>query len=154
MSLSFIDLLFRDFLFLAAGLSLLSFWIIQKRVSPVARNYLAAFPALFFVWGVLQQLGGYSTFLFVLLSPNQHPFVALFWLLAFTSLWGDTIWVVRGNGANELLKLSLGAAKENPRALPILKLFFVATSLLVPPLVILGYASGFFANAVIELQIH
>jgi hypothetical protein len=140
--------------FLVGGLSLLGFWIIQKRVSPVARNYLASFPALFFVWGVLQQLGGYSTFLFVVLPPNQHPFVALFWLLAFTSLWGTTIWIVRGNGANELLKLSLGSARENPKVLQILKLFFVVASLLVPLLVIVGYASGFFAKAVIELQIH
>ena len=154
MSSSLIDLVFHYFPFLAGGVSLLNLLIIQKRVSLVAQKYLVLLSALFFVWGVLQVIGGYSTFLFVMLPPNQHPLVALFWLIYFISVWGSAIWVIWGNGANELLKNGLVYGNENLKTPQNIKLFFAVASILFPLLVTLGYVSGLFSNAVIDLQVH
>jgi len=151
MSSSLVDLIFRYFTFIASGVSLLNLWMIRNKASFAVKIFLASFSALFFVWWVLQLIGGYSTFFFVLLPLNNHPLVALFWLIYFINLWGSTIWVIWGSGANELLKSGLVFGKESLKTHQTIKLFFAVTSILFPLFVIWGYASGFFAKALIDL---
>ena len=152
MSSSLVDLTFRYFTFIACGVSLLNLWTIRNKASSAVKIFLALPSALFFVWGLLQFIGRYSTFLFVLLPLNNHPLVSLFWLIYFISLWGSTVWVIWGNGANELLKNSLVHGEESLKTPQTIKLFFAVTSILFPVLVTLGYTSGFFGKAVMELN--
>ena len=70
------------------------------------------------------------------------------------SVWGSAIWVIWGNGANELLKNGLVYGNENLKTPQNVKLFFAFASILFPLLVTLGYVTGFFSNAVIDLQVH
>jgi hypothetical protein len=152
MSSSLVDLIFRYFTFIACGVSLLNLWTIRSKASSATKVFVGSFSVLFLVWGLLQLIGGYSTFFFVLLPPNNHPLVAIFWLIYFLGLWGSTGWVIWGNGANELLKNGLVHGKESLKTPQTIKLFFAVMSILFPVLVALGYTSGFFGKAVIELN--
>jgi hypothetical protein len=152
MSSSLVDLIFHYFTFIACGVSLLNLWTIRNKASSAVKIYVASFSALFFVWGLLQFIGGYSTFFFVLLPLNIHPLVAVFWLIYFISLWASAAWVIWGNGANELLQSDFVSGKESLKTPQTLKLFYAVTSVLFPLLVIWGYMSGFFGRAVIELN--
>jgi len=78
--------------------------------------------------------------------------VALFWLIYFVSLWASTVWVIWGNGANELLKSGVVAGEARLKTPQNIKLFFAATSILFPLLVIWGFVSGFFGQVVVELS--
>ena len=152
MSSSLVNLIFRYFTFIACVMSLLNLWTIRNKASFAAKIFVGSFSVFFLVWGLLQLIGGYSTFFFVLLPPKEHPLVAIFWLIYFLSLWGSTVWVVWGNGANELLQNGLVSVDQRLKTPQTVKLFFAVTSILFPLLVIWGYTSGFFARAVIDLN--
>jgi hypothetical protein len=135
----FIELFFRYFTFLACILNLLNLWMVKDKVTPKAKLWLASFSALFLMWGLLQKAGGYKTFFFVILPPNKNPLVTLFWLIYFISLWAETVWIIWGDGAEELLNNGLMYGKEKFKTPQTIKLFFAVTSIAIPALVTLGF---------------
>jgi len=152
MSRNLVDLVLRYFPFLASGVTLFNLWTVRSRVSRAAKICLASFSGLFLTWGLLQTAGGYGTFFFILLPPNNHPLVAIFWAIYFISLWGCTAWVIWGNGAEELLRSGMVHGREGLKRPQYIKLFFAITSILLPLLVILGYASNVFGKVITALE--
>lgn len=147
------DFLFRYFSFIAFAVNLINLWTVRDKVTAPVKNYLASYSILFFFWGVLQIIGGYTSFFFVLLPPWKHTLVVLFWLIYFAWLWGSTIWVIWKGGAEELTKSNLVYGRNGLNTPQSIKLFFVAISILFPTLVILGFTSGFFNKLVVDLKI-
>jgi hypothetical protein len=143
-----VNLIFRYFNLFAFGANLLNFWMVRNKVSSAVKIYLVSLSALPLIWWLLQVIGGYSSFLFVILPPKQHPLAAVFWLVDFIASWGSTIWIIWGNGAEELLKSNLVHGKESLRTPQKIKLFSAITSVAFPVLVVLGYSSGYFNSAV------
>jgi hypothetical protein len=147
------DFLFRYFSFIASAVNLVNLWTVRDKVTATVKNYLASYSILFFLWGVLQIIGGYTSFFFVLLPPRKHPLVVLFWLIYFAWLWGSTIWVIWKGGAEELTKSSVARGSNRLTTPQSIKLFFAANSLFFFILVILGFTSGFFSKLVVDLPI-
>lgn len=148
-----VELFFRHFSFLACAINLLNLWSIRNRVTPAIKTYLASFAALFLVWGLLQVIGGYRSFFFVILPPKEHPLVVVFWLIEFVWLWGSAVWVLWKGGAEELAKSSAARNSKHARTPQSIKLFFTVSSLLSPILIILGFATGVFTNFAADLPI-
>ena len=148
----FVELIFCYFTFLACGLNLINLWTVKDKVTPKAKLFLASFSALFLIWGLLQIVGGYKTFFFIILPPNKNPLVILFWLIYFVSLWAETIWIIWGGGAEELLNNGLVYGKEKLKTPQNIKLFFAIVSIAFPVLVTLGFLSGFFSSTVSEFS--
>jgi hypothetical protein len=146
-----VNLIFRYFNLFAFAANLLNFWMVRNRASFAVKIYLASLSALPLIWWLLQVIGGYSSFLFVILPPRQYPLAAVFWLFDFIFSWGCMVWVIWGNGAEELLKMNLSLGKKSRKTPQSIKLSFVVTSVVFPVLVILGYSSGFFSSAVANL---
>jgi hypothetical protein len=148
------DFTFRYFTFFACGIVILNLWIVRNKVSLAIKVYFALHAALFLIWGLLQIIGGYNTFFFVVLPPNHHPLVVFYWLLSFIYTWGVTAWVIWGDGANELSKSNSTIGDKKLRTPKDIKRSHIIESVLLPVLVALGYATGFFGKVVIALQIH
>ncbi|MBI3172117.1 MAG: hypothetical protein HYZ25_00235 [Chloroflexi bacterium] len=148
-----VEPLFRYFSFLACVLTLLNLWIIRDRVSSAIKVFLASYAVLFLVWGVLQVIGGYRSFFFIILPPKEHPLVMVFWLIEFVWVWGSAIWVLWRGGAEELAKSSAALNPKRARTSQSIKLFFAVSSLLFPILVILGFGTGVFSNFAADLPI-
>lgn len=145
------DLIFRYFAFVAFGVNLLNLWVMREKLTPAGKVFLTVFASMFLVWGILQFIGGYSTFFFVLLPPLQHPLVILFWFLYFAFLWGTTDWVVWGSGADELAQSGLVRGR-NMQAPQSIKVLFITASIIFPMLLVMGHALGVFNGLRKELE--
>jgi len=149
--LDLVELFFRYFCFLACVSTLLNLWVLRDRISFSIKIFLASYAVIFLVWGLLQVIGGYRSFLFVILLPKEHPLVVVFWLIEFAWLWGSAIWVLWKGGAEELAKSS--TTQKSARTPQSIKQFFAVSSLLFPILVILGFVTGVFSKFAADLPI-
>ncbi len=149
--LDLVELFFRYFCFLACVSTLLNLWVLRDRISFSIKIFLASYTVIFLVWGLFQVIGGYRSFLFVILPPKEHPLVVVFWLIEFVWLWGSAIWVLWKGGAEELAKSS--TTLKRARTPQSIKQFFAVSSLLFPILVILGFVTGVFSKFAADLPI-
>ncbi len=149
--LDLVELFSRYFCFLACVSTLLNLWVLRDRISFAIKIFLASYAVIFLVWGLLQVIGGYRSFLFVILPPKEHPLVVVFWLIEFVWLWGSAIWVLWKGGAEELAKSS--TTLKRARTPQSIKQFFAVSSLLFPILVILGFVTGVFSKFAADLPI-
>ena len=145
------ELFFRYFSFLACILTLLNLWMLRDRISSTIKAFLASYAIFFLAWGLLQVIGSYRSFFFVIFPPKENPLVVIFWLIDFVWLWGSAIWVLWKGGAEELAKSSVILNPKRSRTPQSIKQFFAVSSLLFPILIILGFATGVFSNFAADL---
>lgn len=139
------DLFFRYFTFIAVGVNLFNLWFARARLSRSMMIFYGIFTSIFVWWGILQLLGGYSSWLFVFSAPFQDPYVIGFWLIYFLFLWGTTAWVLWGNGAAILAENGATHSRgmQNPT---MIKVFFAGSSLGMPLFVWFVHTTDFLAG--------
>lgn len=136
------NFIFEYFPFIAFSVSLVNLWWMRNKTTSSIKKLLLALACLWLLWGILQIIGGYKTFFFVLLPPMQHPLVIIFWLLYFSYLWSVTAWVIWKNGAEDLQQLQSSSNKTySPK---IIKGQFIAINIISPLLLIAGHTLGLF----------
>ncbi len=141
-----VALIFRYFNFIAFSMSLLNLWATREKVTTKGKVFMALFSGLWLIWGVLQLIGGYNSFFFVLLSPIEHPLVIVFWVIYFAFLWGTTGWVLLGNGADELLQSDILLFRNVIATPQTIKAIFLVLSILLPLLLMVGHVLGIFSD--------
>ena len=125
------DILFRYFTFISFGINAIKLFTMRSQLSRPIFTFYSLFTSLFLIWGILQFVGGYNSFIFVFSEPLSDPLVALFWIFHFLLLWGTTVWVVWGDGAVSLAESGLiqGPGSTHPLGV---KIFFICFSVFFP----------------------
>lgn len=150
MEMDLIVLMFRFFPVFAIATNFLNFLLVRKKMSSVTKKFLIYSTVYFLMWGLLQLLGGYGTFMFVFLPPWEHPLAAVFWVLHIAGVWGFAAWMIRGIEAeqaleNEVIEGDDGVKKKREEMLRL-----AVTGSLFPVLVFMGHVTGVIEQMELE----
>lgn len=150
MEMKIFVLFVRFFPFFAVATNFLNFLIVRQKMNSATKKFLIYSTGFMFIWGTLQLIGGYSTFLFILLPPSDHPFVAVFWVLYFAGVWGFAAWMMLGDKAGQVQKNEKMDSENGVGKKRIEILGFAVMASLFPVLVFMGHVTGIIEQMELE----
>lgn len=142
---------FPAFALVANFLNFLYLRLVRKKMNSATKKFLIYSTVYFIMWGMLQLIGGYKTFMFILLPPREHPLVMVFWLFHLVSVWGFSVWMTWGNESEQVLENEMidGDVGEKKKRAEMLGLAIMGST--IPVVVFLGHLTGFFDQIGIEI---
>lgn len=138
-------LMIRYFPAFAIATSLFNFLylkFISKKMNSTTKKFLIISTVYYILWGLLQWIGGYHTFLFILLPPREHPLVVVYYLVHVICTLGLAAWIILGGEMEQTSNIEMMNSDEGTKkSRTKFALYFLIGSLF-PLFLILGHAAG------------
>lgn len=82
--------------------------LLKKKMKSSLRKLLLFLMFEFYMWGMVQLIGGYDTFLFIAYRPWEHPLVMVFWVLHLAGVWALCAWIALGGREDQAPQDEIG----------------------------------------------
>lgn len=143
---------FPAFALVANFLNFLYLRFVSKKMNSATKKFLIYSTVYFIMWGMLQLIGGYKTFMFILLPPREHPLAMVFWLFHLVIVWGFAAWMTWGNEAEQISESErIGSDEAKKKQTEMLR--FAIMGSVFPVIFLLGHVTGFFDQIGLEFEL-